>query len=103
MQDAVPDAEITFTGEEAARPAPGGLEAIAAADWVLLPPSDPVVSVGAILGVAGIAPAIRAKTVVGVSPIIGGAAARGMANACQAATGVEPTAPGGASHDRADR
>jgi LPPG:FO 2-phospho-L-lactate transferase len=94
----VPAAEIMFTGAEAATPAPGVLEAIAAADCVLLPPSNPVVSVGAILAVPGIAEAVRAKTVVGVSPIIGGAPVRGMADACLAAIGVETTAAAVAAH-----
>jgi LPPG:FO 2-phospho-L-lactate transferase len=98
MHAAVPAAEITFTGAEAAAPAPGVLEAIAAADWVLLPPSNPVVSVGAILAVPGIAEAVRAKTVVGVSPIIGGAPVRGMADACLTAIGVETTAAAVAAH-----
>ena len=98
MHAAVPAAEITFTGAKAAAPAPGVLEAIAAADWVLLPPSNPVVSVGAILAVPGIAEAVRAKTVVGVSPIIGGAPVRGMADACLTAIGVETTAAAVAAH-----
>ena len=98
MHAAVPAAEILFTGAEAAAPAPGVLEAIAAADCVLLPPSNPVVSVGAILAVPGIAQAVRAKTVVGVSPIIGGAPVRGMADACLAAIGVETTAAAVAAH-----
>jgi LPPG:FO 2-phospho-L-lactate transferase len=94
----VPAAEIEFTGAAAARPAPGVLEAIAAADCVLLPPSNPVVSVGAILAVPGIAEAVRARTVVGVSPIIGGAPVRGMADACLTAIGVETTASAVAAH-----
>jgi LPPG:FO 2-phospho-L-lactate transferase len=94
----VPAAEILFTGAEAAAPAPGVLAAIAAADCVLLPPSNPVVSVGAILAVPGIAEAVRARTVVGVSPIIGGAPVRGMADACLAAIGVETTAAAVAAH-----
>jgi LPPG:FO 2-phospho-L-lactate transferase len=98
MHAAVPAAEITFTGAEAAAPAPGVLEAIAAADWVLLPPSNPVVSVGPILAVPGIGEAVRAKTVVGVSPIIGGAPVRGMADACLTAIGVETTAAAVAAH-----
>jgi LPPG:FO 2-phospho-L-lactate transferase len=65
---------------------------------VLLPPSNPVVSVGAILAVPGIAEAMRAKTVVGVSPIIGGAPVRGMADACLTAIGVETTAAAVAAH-----
>jgi LPPG:FO 2-phospho-L-lactate transferase len=94
----VPAEQILFAGAEAARPAPGVLEAIAAADWVLLPPSNPVVSVGVILAVPGIAEAVRAKTVVGVSPIIGGAPVRGMADACLTAIGVETTAAAVAAH-----
>jgi LPPG:FO 2-phospho-L-lactate transferase len=94
----VPAAEIVFTGAAAARPAPGVVEAIAAADCVLLPPSNPVVSVGAILAVPGIAEAVRAKTVVGVSPIIGGAPVRGMADACLTAIGVETSATAVAAH-----
>jgi LPPG:FO 2-phospho-L-lactate transferase len=94
----VPAAEIVFTGAEAARPAPGVLEAIAAAGCVLLPPSNPVVSVGAILAVPGIAEAVKAKTVVGVSPIIGGAPVRGMADACLTAIGVQTTATAVAAH-----
>jgi LPPG:FO 2-phospho-L-lactate transferase len=98
MHAAVPAAAITFTGAETAAPAPGVLDAIAAADCVLLPPSNPVVSVGAILAVPGIAAAVRAKTVVGVSPIIGGAPVRGMADACLAALGVQTTAAAVAAH-----
>jgi LPPG:FO 2-phospho-L-lactate transferase len=98
MHAEAPAAEIRFAGAEAATPAPGVLDAIAAADYVLLPPSNPVVSVGAILAVPGIAPAVRAKTVVGVSPIIGGAPVRGMADACLAAIGVETTATAVAAH-----
>ena len=98
MHAAVPAAAITFTGAETAAPAPGVLDAIAAADCVLLPPSNPVVSVGAILAVPGIAAAVRAKTVVGVSPIIGGAPVRGMADACLAAIGVQTSAAAVAAH-----
>jgi LPPG:FO 2-phospho-L-lactate transferase len=98
LHAAFPAAEIMFTGAEAAAPAPGVLEAMAAADCVLLPPSNPVVSVGAILAVPGIADAAAAKTVVGVSPIIGGAPVRGMADACLAAIGVETTAAAVAAH-----
>ena len=98
LHAAVPAAEIAFAGAEAASPAPGVLDAIAAADYVLLPPSNPVVSIGAILAVPGIAAALRAKTVVGVSPNIGGAPVRGMADACLTAIGVATTASAVAAH-----
>jgi LPPG:FO 2-phospho-L-lactate transferase len=102
MHAEVPATEIAFTGAEAAAPAPGVLAAIAAADFVVLPPSNPVVSIGAILAVPGIARAMRAKTVVGVSPIIGGAPVRGMADACLTAIGVETTAAAVAAHYGSD-
>ena len=88
----IPAAEIVALGAADAVPAPGVLDAIAAADVVLLPPSNPVVSIGTILRVPGIRDALERKTVVGVSPIIGGAPVRGMADACLAAIGVPASA-----------
>jgi len=98
LHAAVPAAGFVLAGAEDAAPAPGVLEAIDGADVVLFPPSNPVVSVGTILAVPGIADAVRAKTVVGVSPIIGGAPVRGMADACLAAIGVPATAQAVAAH-----
>jgi LPPG:FO 2-phospho-L-lactate transferase len=79
---------------ETARPAPGVTEAIAGADVVLVAPSNPVVSVGTILGIPGIREALAAASapVVGLSPIIRGAAVRGMADACLTAIGVPTSA-----------
>ena len=94
----VPAAGFVFAGAAEAAPAPGVLEAIAEADVILLPPSNPVVSIGTVLAVPGIAEAMRAKTVVGVSPIIGGAPVRGMADKCLAALGVAASAVGVAAH-----
>jgi LPPG:FO 2-phospho-L-lactate transferase len=98
LHAAVPAAEIVVSGARDAGPAPGVLEAIDAADMVLLPPSNPVVSIGTILAIPGIAEAMSKKTVVGVSPIIGGAPVRGMADACLAAIGVPATAAAVAAH-----
>jgi LPPG:FO 2-phospho-L-lactate transferase len=89
---ALPASAIVAVGAQAARPAPGVLEALAAADVVVLPPSNPVVSIGTVLQVPGIAEALREKVVVGLSPVIGGAPVRGMADACLAAIGVPTTA-----------
>ena len=82
-------------GIEAAAAAPGTLEAIAAADVVLLAPSNPVVSIGPILAVPGVREALRSTTapVVGISPIIGGKVVLGMADVCLTAIGVETSAP----------
>ena len=89
---ALPASAIVAIGADAATPAPGVLEAIADADLVVLPPSNPVVSIGTVLQVPGIAQALRARPVVGLSPIVGGAPVRGMADACLAAVGVETSA-----------
>ena len=93
---------ITPIGAAAAAPAPGVLLAIESADFVLFPPSNPVVSIGPILAVPGIHEAVAAQTVVGVSGIIGGAPVRGMADACLSAIGVETSAAGVAAHYGAD-
>ena len=94
----VPALSFLPVGAGQAAPAPGVLEAIDAADFIVLPPSNPVVSIGIILAIPGIAAAVRAKTVVGVSPVIGGAPVRGMADACLAAIGVKTTAAAVAAH-----
>jgi 2-phospho-L-lactate transferase len=98
LHASVPALRIVAAGAERSAPAPGVLEAISAADFVLLPPSNPVVSVGVILAVPGIAAAVRRQTVVGVSPIIGGAPVRGMADACLTAIGVPTSAAGVGAH-----
>jgi LPPG:FO 2-phospho-L-lactate transferase len=98
LHAAVPAAAIIPVGADVAAPAPGVLEAIADADFVLFPPSNPVVSIGPILAVPGIRAAVAATTVVGVSGIIGGAPVRGMADACLAAIGVETSAAAVAAH-----
>ena len=94
----VPAQQIVADGADRSSPAPGVLDAIDAADLVLFPPSNPVVSIGTILAVPGIAEAVSRKTVIGVSPIIGGAPVRGMADACLAAIGVPATAQAVAAH-----
>ncbi|GIH89704.1 2-phospho-L-lactate transferase [Planobispora siamensis] len=92
LRAAVPAERIILVGADEARPAPGVLQAIDEADVVILPPSNPVVSIGTILQIKGIREALERKTVVGVSPIVGGAPVRGMADACLTAIGVETTA-----------
>jgi LPPG:FO 2-phospho-L-lactate transferase len=81
-------------GADDAKPAPRVLEAIRDADLLLIAPSNPVVSIGTILGVPGIRDAATSThaPVVGVSPIVGGRPVRGMADACLPAIGVEVSA-----------
>ncbi len=91
---------IVPVGAEQAEPAPGVLEAIGSADVILFPPSNPVVSIGTILAVPGIREAIAdaGVPVVGLSPIVGDAPVRGMADKVLAAVGVESTASAVARH-----
>jgi len=97
---ALPALSITPIGAADAKPGPGVVEAIGDADLVLVAPSNPVVSIGTILAIPGIADALRATPapVVGVSPVIGGAPVRGHADACLAAIGVECSAQGVGRH-----
>ncbi len=99
---ALPAESITLVHHGELLPAPGVLEAIDAADVVLLPPSNPVVSIGTILQVKGVREALSAKRVVGLSPIIGGAPVRGMADACLTAIGVETSAEAVGRHYGSD-
>lgn len=91
---ALPATGFDLTGADSAKPAPGVLEAIADADLILLPPSNPIVSIGMILRIPGIRDAIMkaAAPVVGVSPIIGGNPVLGMADKCLTALGLETSA-----------
>ncbi|HVU60683.1 MAG TPA: 2-phospho-L-lactate transferase [Mycobacteriales bacterium] len=105
MQAQVPATGFEVRGSETAKAAPGVTAAINGADVVLLAPSNPVVSIGSILAVPGIAAAVRETraTVVGLSPIVGGSPVRGMADACLAAIGVETAADAVAHHYGARR
>ncbi len=90
----VPAEALVFVGLEEATPGPGVIDAITDADLVLVPPSNPVVSVGTILGVPRVREALRATTapVVGLSPIVGGHHVRGMAEQLLRTIGVEVSA-----------
>ncbi len=81
-----------FAGPEQAQPAPGLLDAVVAADLVLICPSNPWVSVAPILAVSGIREAIAKKVVIAVSPIIGGRAVKGPAAKMFSELGIEPSA-----------
>lgn len=87
---------VRFDGIDVARPAPGVLEAIAAADALVVCPSNPVVSIAPILAVPGIRDALADADapVVAVSPIVGGAPVRGMADRLLPAWGAEVSAAG---------
>jgi LPPG:FO 2-phospho-L-lactate transferase len=96
----VPVDALVFVGLDDSTPGPGVIDAITDADLVIVPPSNPVVSVGTILGVPRVREALVATRapVVGLSPIIGGNHVRGMAHQMLTAIGVEVSAAGVGLH-----
>ncbi len=96
-QQHAPDvASLRFDGADAARPAPGVLEAIGDADVVVVAPSNPLVSIDPVLAVPGVRDAVvsRRESVVAVSPIIAGRALKGPADQLMANLGHEPSVVG---------
>jgi LPPG:FO 2-phospho-L-lactate transferase len=73
---------VHYAGAPEARPAPGVVEALAAADAIVIAPSNPYVSIGPILAVPGIREVLEHRTVpcVAVSPLVGGRAVKGPAD-----------------------
>jgi LPPG:FO 2-phospho-L-lactate transferase len=96
----VPAEALVFVGLDDSSPAPGVIDAITDADVVIVPPSNPVVSVGTILGVPRVREAMTATRarVVGLSPIVGGHHLRGMAEQLLTTIGVEVSAAGVGLH-----
>jgi LPPG:FO 2-phospho-L-lactate transferase len=75
--------QVLYDGAAEARPAPGVLEALEAAELIAIAPSNPFVSIGPILAVDEIRAVVerRRERVVAVSPLIGGRAVKGPAEA----------------------
>jgi len=96
----LPARAFVQVGVESSVPAPGVVQALAEADAILLAPSNPVVSIGTILGVPGLRDAVASAPapIVGLSPIVGGAPVRGMADRCLPVIGVPTTAEGVGRH-----
>ncbi|HEY6635181.1 MAG TPA: 2-phospho-L-lactate transferase [Acidimicrobiia bacterium] len=83
--------ELRFDGASLATPAPGVVEAIEQADRVVIGPSNPPLSIWPILGVAGVDEAVRGhRSVVAVSPLIGGTTVKGPADRVMASLGLPP-------------
>ena len=86
---------VSFDGIVRASPAPGVVDAIRHADVVLIPPSNPIISIGPVLAFRGIRDAIAGvRRRVAVSPIIGGRALKGPADMLMRSLGHEQTAVG---------
>jgi len=93
---ATPVEAVEFEGIAASTPAPGVIAALSDAEVVVVCPSNPIVSIGPILGVPGVADALRARreSVVAVSPIIAGKALKGPADTLMADLGHEASVAG---------
>jgi len=87
-----------FDGAERARPADGVLEALAAADIIVLCPSNPWVSLDPILALPGVREAVGRGVALGVSPIIRGQALKGPAAKMFREMGIEPSSRAVAEH-----
>jgi LPPG:FO 2-phospho-L-lactate transferase len=87
---------VRFAGAGTATPAPGVLDAVGTADVVVICPSNPVVSIGPLLAVAGVRDAVvaRRERVVAVSPIVAGAALKGPADRLMRELGHEASVVG---------
>ena len=93
---AAPVRGIVLAGIQEARPAPGVLDAIAAAEGIVVCPSNPIISVGPILGIPGVREAVRAARApaVAVSPVVAGASLKGPTDKMLAGLGHEVSALG---------
>jgi LPPG:FO 2-phospho-L-lactate transferase len=93
---------VFFKGADSAKPAPKVIQSIRDAEGIIICPSNPIVSIGAVLAVRGIRSALRRATarIVGISPIVGGKTIKGPADKMMKSLGVEPTALGVARYYR---
>jgi LPPG:FO 2-phospho-L-lactate transferase len=91
-----PVARVRFEGVEAARPAPGVINALETADTIIICPSNPVISIGPILAIPGVREVLarRRARVVAVSPIVGGAPVKGPADKLMAPLGIDVSCVG---------
>jgi LPPG:FO 2-phospho-L-lactate transferase len=96
LRHEVPVSGVRFDGAGAAKPAPGVIDAIGGADAVIICPSNPILSIGPLLAVAGIADAVRSRReqTVAISPIVAGAALKGPADRLMQELGHESSVVG---------
>ena len=87
---------VRFDGAQESLPGPGVLDALADADVVVIAPSNPIVSIGPLLAVPGIAEALRSRRAdtVAVSPIVAGVALKGPADRLMRELGHEASVVG---------
>jgi LPPG:FO 2-phospho-L-lactate transferase len=91
---------VLFKGSNSARPAPHVIQSISEASEIIICPSNPIVSIGAILAVKGIRAALRETKarILGISPIVGGKTVKGPADKLMKSLGIEASAIGVAKY-----
>jgi LPPG:FO 2-phospho-L-lactate transferase len=96
---AAPIEEVRFEGAAGARPSPGAIEAIGAAETIVIGPSNPIISIGPILALPGMRDALAQSPapVVAVSPFVGGEVVKGPTDAFMAQAGLPRGAAGAAA------
>ncbi len=87
---------IEFSGVDRAEPAPGIVESLRAADAVVIAPSNPLISIGPILAVRGIADVLREirQRVIAVCPLVGGKSLKGPSDKMMMELGYDVSASG---------
>jgi len=87
---------VEFSGVRRARPAPGVLAALRAAAFVIIPPSNPIVSIEPILSIRGVREQLShgQAPVAAVSPLIGRRPIKGPADRMLRGLGIEPSPVG---------
>jgi LPPG:FO 2-phospho-L-lactate transferase len=96
LRHEVPVSSVRFDGAATARPAPGVIDALEGASGIVVCPSNPVVSIDPLLAVPGVIDVLQTRRdrIVGISPIVGGAALKGPADRLLRELGAESSAAG---------
>ncbi len=91
--------KVELRGIETALAAPGVCDAIRSAQLVILPPSNPIVSIGPIMGLPGVRESLQETPapIIGISPLVAGKPIKGPADRMLSGLGIEASATGVAS------
>jgi LPPG:FO 2-phospho-L-lactate transferase len=89
-----------FKGMDTAMPGKKVLDSLESADWIVIAPSNPWVSIDPIINLKGIRDILKSKKVVAISPLINGKALKGPAAKMYLELGEQPSATAVARHYR---
>ena len=92
--------DVFQEGIETAKISPAVLEALEAEEHILIGPSNPITSIGPIIGLPGMMDILRKKKVIAVSPIIGNEPVSGPAGKLMRSKGLSVSSAGVAAFYR---